>query len=133
VLSTLAAESGEAPHSLNLRDFHSKFALAGGKILALSVTNQPKEIDHLVKPQPERLRRPDLPTNPPKIQVYFGRDLVGVAELSGLSSSRAAKPSERLTKVQLTFASPEQATRAAELMRLPNVAATPLAPRTKAN
>jgi hypothetical protein len=127
-----SGQSAEANRVLNLRGLHFLAAHASGSRLFLSVTGQPPEWEALVKAQPTPLKRRDPPELRRKVEVHFGRDVIGFALVSGVvreaipTSTATNAPKMKLTSVSLIFDTPEQAGRAADLLRLPEVTPRPL-------
>jgi hypothetical protein len=131
--SMAQAQVRELERVLNLKNLQPLFARASGKNLFLGVTNQPLELLRLIKPEPMPLRKRDTSRRERKIQVLLGRDLIGFAEMSdasrgSLPTSSTNAPKIRLTSVFLTFDTAEQAAKAAEALRLPDVQPNPLKP-----
>src|SRR2546426_11826559 len=79
-----SGQSAQPNRTLNLRGLQFLAAHASGSRLFLSVTGQPPEWDALVRPQPTPLKRQDPPEVRRKIQVTFGRDVIGFALVSGV-------------------------------------------------
>ena len=135
VTLSATSQSADSNRTLNLRALHFQAAHASGSRLFLSVTGQPPEWEALVKPQPTPVKRRDQPELRRKVQVLFGRDVIGFAVVSAVlretipTSTATNAPMTKLTSVSLMFDTTEQAGRAADLLRLPEVTATPLSRR----
>src|SRR6266702_8516230 len=56
IASTAPAQLGDSERTLNLQRLQPLFARARGKLLLLTVTNQPPELFSLLKPDPRPLR-----------------------------------------------------------------------------
>jgi hypothetical protein len=133
--ATVTVRSSEPDRILNLKDLTPRFARASGKGLHLNITNPPPALLALTKPEPAPLRKRDSFQRGRKIQVLFGKDVIGFAEVVGVSrgplsatGTNAAKT--MLTSVVLKFDTEEQAAKAAEALRLPELTPKPL-PRPK--
>ena len=131
-VSSASGQSADPSRILNLRGLRFQAAHANGSRLFLSVTGQPPEWDVIVKPQPTPLNRRDSPQLRSRIQVVYGRDVIGFAVAYGVlreempTSTATNAPKLNIMSISLIFDTPEQAGLAADLLRLPNVTPRPL-------
>src|SRR5438876_2510560 len=128
IASTATAQLHESERTLNLKGLKPLFAHARGKVLLLGVTtNQAPDLLTVIKPAPTPIKKRDQSDRRRKFQVLFGRDLLGFAEIS-LPSMPTAHKASKLKSVDfvLTFDSEEQAAKAAEALRLPEVTPKPI-------
>jgi len=86
-----------------------------------------------VKPQPPTpLQRRESPELRRKIQVVYGRDVIGFAVAYGVlreempTSTATNAPKLNMMSISLIFDTPEQSGLAADLLRLPEVTPRPL-------
>ena len=131
IASTAAAQLGELERTLNLQGFQPLFARASGKLLLLTVTNQPPELFSLLKPDPRppKNRNPSLRER--KVQVLFGRDVLGFAAISEIGRNSIQRggtnaPKTVITSLSLMFETDEQAAKSAAALRLPDVEPKPI-------
>ncbi len=130
--SVAGAQVHKPERVLNLKGLQIFGAGASGTRLFLSVTGQPPDISSLIKPTPTPLKGRDPSGGRPKVQVLLGKDILGMAEVSGISeqalrlAASTNAPKTKLTSVVLTFETPEQAARAAQALRVWDTTPTPL-------
>ena len=98
-----SGQSADSNRTLNLRGLQFQTAHASGSSLFLTVTGQPPEWDALFKPQPKPLKRRDPAEVRGKVQVAFGRDVIGFALVSGVfretipTSTASKEPKMKVT------------------------------------
>jgi len=130
--SSTSSQPADSSRILNLRGLHFQAAHASGSRLFLSVTGQPPEWDAIVKAQPTPLKRRDSPELRSKIQVVYGRDVIGHAVVFGVlreeipTSTATNAPKLKVMSISMIFDTPEQSGLAADLLRLPEVTPRPL-------
>ncbi len=132
-VSSASGQPADFSRILNLRGLHFQSAHASGSRLFLSVTGQPPEWNAIVKPQPPTpLQRRESPELRRKIQVVYGRDVIGFAVAYGVlreempTSTATNAPKLNMMSISLIFDTPEQSGLAADLLRLPEVTPRPL-------
>lgn len=130
VASMGKAQSGEAERTLNLNGMHPLSAQATGPMLILSFTNEPPELFDWIKPKLTPLKRREVVEKGRRVQVVFGKDILGVAEVWGVSKGAVRTGSTganvQSTGVRLFFESEEQAAMAAWVLRPSDAPLKPL-------
>src|SRR5437867_13338253 len=117
---------------LNLKGLQPFTVKAYGVRLFLSVTGQPPAIVWLINTNLMSLKRRDPSGGTPKFQILLGKDILGLAEISGVSKhslpltvgTNATKL--QFTSVELTFETQEQAAGAAHALRPSDAPPPPL-------
>ncbi|PYJ59839.1 MAG: hypothetical protein DME24_11615 [Verrucomicrobia bacterium] len=131
ITSTATAQLRESERTLNLKSLQRAFAHATGKRLLLGVTtNHVYQLLSLINWEPSPVKKLDSFNRQRKVQIVFGKDLLGFAEVSLASGSAAHKPPKiKLVYFALAFETEVQAARAAEALRLPAVTPQPIQSR----
>src|SRR6266508_2489376 len=92
ITSTATAQLRESERTLNLKGLQPAFAHATGRRLLLGVTpNQAPDLLTVIKPDPKPIKKRAPSDRRRKFQIFFGRDLLGFAEISFPSMPTAHK------------------------------------------
>src|SRR3989442_1512090 len=81
VIATAKGQPLEADRTFNLKDIHVLSAQAIGRLLLLSFTNQAPALSFFTRQNPKPLKSEEPPVNRSRIQVLFGRDVIGFAKV----------------------------------------------------
>jgi hypothetical protein len=134
MVANVWGQFSEPDRTLNLKGLQFESIRVSGNSLFLSVTGQPPVFNSVPNRQPVPLTKRPPSELRQKVQVLLGRDVVGLARISAFSrdvlptSTVTNAPKMTLTSISLVFDTLEQAARAAEGLRSPDVTPNPLSP-----
>jgi hypothetical protein len=116
------AQAGESDRILNLREIEPRTFTVASNRLFITVTGRPPHILTFTNLSPVPLRRRDPPGAPKKVQVTYGKDFVGRADVWVPRPT----PKAPVTTMYVTFETGEHAAAAAQALRLRDATPTPL-------
>jgi hypothetical protein len=116
------AYAGERARILNLKVIEPRSFTVASNRMFITVTGRPPHVLTFTNLAPVPLRRRNLPDPSSMVQVTYGKDLVGRADVWVPRPS----PNAPVTTLYLTFETGEQANGAAKALRLRDAPPTPL-------